>query len=48
MSQSDIMKDPLVAAPHSIKTSFIECCGPDFMYTPLYHEQTVHEVIMNV
>ena len=38
------LKDFFVTAPHSIKSSFIECCGPEFMYTPLFHERSVQDV----
>lgn len=46
VSQSS-MKDSSVTALHSIKTSFMECCGPDYIYTPIFHEATLEEVIVN-
>lgn len=38
------MKDSFVTTPHSIKASFVECCGSEFMYTPLFHEKSLQEV----
>lgn len=38
------LKDSFVTAPHSVKASFIECCGAEFMYTPLFHEKSLQEV----
>lgn len=43
ISQRDL-KDTCVTAPHSIRSSFIECCGPEFIYIPLFHEKTVQDV----
>ncbi len=43
VDQKDV-KDSFVTAPHSIKASFVECCGPDFMYTPLFHEKSLQDV----
>ena len=38
------MKDSLITAPQSVKASFVGCCGPEFLYTPLFHEKTLQEV----
>jgi hypothetical protein len=43
VDQKDV-KDAFVTGPHSIKASFTECCGPEFMYTPLFHERSLQEV----
>lgn len=40
------VKDSLVS-PYSIRASFIECCGPEFVYAPLFHEKTLLEVYKN-
>lgn len=38
------LRDSFVTTPHSIKASFLECCGSDFVYTPLFHEKTIQDV----
>lgn len=42
------MKDSFVTTPHSIKASFVECYGPEFIYTPLFHERSLQEVSLQV
>ena len=35
------MKESFVMVPHSLRASFIEICGPELVYTPLFHEKMV-------
>lgn len=38
------MCDSIVTTPHSIKASIMECCGSDFVYTPLFDSKSAKEV----
>ncbi len=40
------MKEPLMGSAGLIRASFVECCGSEHFYMPIYHESRRQEVII--